>query len=159
MTLALFALTLGLLALFLRGGGLHNHLVLAAEKIFLQAGYHTWQESPQKLPDGRLDFVDLLVRQGNCLICVEIETSIRNVTNNVLKASQLGLPLIILVPNRRVKKAVRTKLESIRFTPGGCPIYILLLSQLEQEVRNCFPLFSPANTQRKNRKLNQGDPT
>lgn len=159
MTLALFALTLGLLALFLRGGALHNHLVLEAEKIFLQAGYFTRQESPQKLPDGRLDFVDLLVRQGNCLICIEVETSIRNVPNNVLKASQLGLPLIILVPNRRVKKTVQTKLKSIRSTSGGCPIYILLLSQLEQEVKNCFPLFFPANTQRKNRKLNQGDPT
>ena len=49
------------LAVFLRGGRLHNHLVLETEKIFRSAGIDTLQEHPYKLWDGRLVFVVLMV--------------------------------------------------------------------------------------------------
>jgi hypothetical protein len=77
------------------------------------------------------------------------------VLTNAAKADQLGLPLIVVVPNRNVQNAVQSKLNIAQITAGGYPIYILLLHQLEQQVMNCFPLFSPANETRKNKKTNQ----
>ena len=143
------------LAFFLRGGWLHNHLVLETEKIFRDAGFDTHQEYPKKLADDRLDFVDLLAEGDGFVICVEIETSSRHVLDNASKARELGLPLMVIVPNRKVQKAVKSKLETAGIRPKKHRIYILLLSQLEQEITNCFPLFSLANGQRENRKLNQ----
>lgn len=150
-------ITLTLLAglvLFLRGGALHNHLVLETESIFKRAGFNTQQEYPQRLPDGRLDFIDLLVERGNCMICVEIETSARYVLTNAAKADQIGLPLIVIVPNRKVKMAVQKKLAQSQITAGGLSIYILLLSQVEKGFTNFFPLFSSVN-EWKNKKINQ----
>ena len=53
-----------ILALFLRGGILHNYLVFASEDILQNAGFDTRQECPVKLPDGGLDFVDLLAKKN-----------------------------------------------------------------------------------------------
>ena len=145
---------LAILALFLRGGTLHNYLVLESEGILQDAGFETHREHPQHLPDGSLDFIDLLVQRGNCLICIEVETSARHVLTNAAKAQQLELPLIVIVPTRKVKKAVQNKLSKSTIKPAGCDIYILLLSQLKQELTNHFPLFSSANEGRKNKKTN-----
>lgn len=145
------------LALFLRGDALHNHIVLQVEGILKQYGYDTRQECPRQLPDGRLDFVDLLAQKGNYVICIEIETSARHVMDNVIKANIINLPLIVVCPSQKVKKAVQKKLAQTQPTAGGYPIYVLLLAQLKKEVMNCFPLFSSANDERKNKKINHGD--
>lgn len=144
------------LAFFLRGGSLHNHLVCETEKIFRGAGFDTHQEHPKKLAGGGLDFVDLLAEGDDFVICVEIETSSRHVLDNAAKARELGLPLVIIIPSRKVQKAVKSKLEKAGINLKTGRIYILLLSQLEQELTNCIPLFSLANGQRENRKSNQG---
>lgn len=143
---------LTILVLFLRGDSLHNFLVLEAENILQDEGFETFCEHPEKLPDGRTDFIDLLARRGDFLICVEVETTARRALVNVAKAQQLGLPLIIIVPNRSVRKSVQNKLDKAGIRPGGHAIYILLLSQLKQEVTNCFPLFSAANNNGKTKK-------
>jgi hypothetical protein len=141
------------LVLYLRGGTFHNYLVLETENIFKLAGFDTQQESPQRLSDGRLDFVDLLVQRGNCMICIEVETSARYALTNAAKADQIGLPLMVVCPSRKVQKAVQKKLARTQPTAGGQRICVLLLAQLEKEVMNCFPLLSSANSQRKNRKI------
>ena len=140
------------LPLFLRGGVLHNYLAQEAASIFRQAGFETWLEKGVLLLDQKVDFVDLMVQRGNCILCVEIETSARHVLDNTAKADVLGLPLWIVVPNRTVKKAVAGKLKNRPCRPGGLRIYILLLSELEQVVTNYFPLFSPANRPWENKK-------
>ena len=140
----------------LRGGKLHEYLVLAAETVVRQAGYRTHQEHPQHMPDGRLDFIDLAVERDGCIICgIEAETSARNVLANAQKAEQIGLPLVIIVPNKKVQRAVRNKLRQSAISPGGEPICILLLSQLHKQLANYLPLFSSANVGRKNRKTNR----
>jgi hypothetical protein len=143
------------LALFLRGGTLHNYLVFETENIFRGAGFDTQQEYPQRLPDGRLDFIDLLVQKGNFMVCIEIETSARYVLTNAAKADQIGLPLIVIVPNKKVKMAVQKKLAQSQITAGGLRIYVLLLSQVEKGFTNYFPLFSSVNDEWKNKKTNQ----
>jgi hypothetical protein len=154
MTIITMILLAGLV-LFLRGGTLHNHLVLVTENTFKAAGFKTQQECPQRLPDGRLDFIDILAQKGNCVVCIEVETSARYVLTNAAKADQLGMPLIVVVPNRTVKMAVQKKLARDQTASGGVPIYILLLSQVEKEVTNYFPLFSSVNSEWKNKKTNQ----
>lgn len=143
------------LALFLRGGNLHNYLVIESEGILQNAGFKTYQEHPKKLSDGGVDFIDLLVQKDDFLICIEVETSARYVLTNAAKAEQLGLPLVVIVPTRKVRKAVWNKLRKSAIKPAGCDIYILLLSQLKQGLMNCFPLFSPANDGGKNKKTNK----
>ena len=143
------------LAVFLRGGKLHNYLVLESENILQGKGFETYQEHPEKLPDGSIDYIDLLAKREGFLVCIEVETSARYVLTNVAKAEQLGLPLVIVVPNRKVKTSIQNKLNKPKISSGRSPVYVLLLAQLEQEVTNCFPLFSPANEGRKNKKTNQ----
>lgn len=150
----LMTIFFAILAFFLRGSQLHNYLVCETEKIFQGAGFGTHQEHPKKLADGGLNFVDLLAEGDDFVICVEIETSSRHVLDNAAKASELNLPLIVIVPTRKVQKAVKSKLKKAGIKPKKYLIYILLLSQLEQELTNCFPLISLANGKRENRKLN-----
>ena len=139
------ALIMVLLVCFLRGGELHSFLVLEAQRIFRHASFQTDQEAPRRLPDGRMDFVDLLVQRQELMLCVEAETSARNVTSNVIKAEQLGIAVWVLVPSRKVQKAVKAKLQDLGIRPGGRRIKILLLRQLEQELTNCFPFNPSAN--------------
>ena len=146
------AVVLTILALFLRGGNLHNYLVLESEGILQSAGFDTHQECPKKLPDGCLDFVDLLAEREGFVVCIEVETSARHVLRNAAKAELLGLPLVVIVPSRKVKQAVQNKLNNSNIRPGNHDIYILMLAQLKQELTNCFPLFSAANEGRKNKK-------
>ena len=154
MYMTMIMLSILALVLLLRGGKLHNYLVLETEHILQQAGFQTHQEHPQHLPDGTDDFIDLLAQQGDFMLCIEVETTARHVLINADKADQLDLPLIVVVPNRNVQKAVKRKLNLAQVTADGQPIYILLLDQLKQQVMNCFPLFSPANKTRKNKKTN-----
>ncbi len=141
----LIILSLMMIAFCLRGGRLHNHLVLQTEKILNQNGFNTLQEHPKKLPDGKLDFVDILAKKDSVLICFEIETTPRYVLTNADKARQLGIPMIVIVPNKKVQKAVTNKLNHSREPPGGKPICILLLNQLNKELKNYLSQFIEAN--------------
>ena len=155
MTMALIiSLVCCTLMLSLRGGEFHNYLVGEAESILQQAGFDTAREHPENLPDGGKNFIDLLARRGDSLICIEVETTARNVLSNALKAHHLDIPLVILVPNVKVRSAVEKKLSSCQLSPGGHRICILLVARLKQEIRNCFPLISPVNGEGENKKTN-----
>ena len=145
MSFVLFS-TLIAIALYLRGGGLHNHLVLATEGLLNKSGFETKLECPQKLPDGKLDFVDILAKRDGILICFEIETTPRYVLTNAVKARQLNLSMIVIVPNKKVQSQVTAKLKNAGITSGGSPIYIFLLSQLDKELTSCLSLFIAANS-------------
>ena len=100
------------LALTMRGGGFHNYLVGEAEMILREMGFKTAREHPETLPGGGKNFVDLLARREGLTVCIEAETTARNVLSNAIKADQIGCPLIVLVPNAAVRKAVIRKLSS-----------------------------------------------
>ena len=135
MSCTIFTLSiLATIALFLRGGKLHNYLVLETENLLNRAGFETSLEHPERLPDGRLDFVDIMARRGEAMVCVEVETTPRYVLTNAAKAERLGIPLIVVVPNKKVQKKVRARLEHSGIRPGGEQIYILLLSHLNKEL-------------------------
>lgn len=140
------------MVLFLRGQEWHAHLVETAKTKFLRAGCDIRLEYPMPMVDGRINYVDLWVSRGDCQFVLEVETSARHVLDNAIKADAAGMRLWVLVPNRRVKKAVRNKLRQVNVRPGGLAIYILLLDELEQAVTNIFPLISAANSEGENKK-------
>lgn len=141
--------------LHLRGGTLHNYVVNRVADMFRRAGFGVFCEHPIRLDDGRLDFVDLLVQCGTWEFCVEVETSARRALTNAAKADAAGLPLWVVVPNKKVQRVVGRKLEKAAFRPGGLKICIPLSGELEQTLTNCFPLFSSANVPVENRKTNK----
>ncbi len=143
------------MAVFLRGGELHNYLVDQAESICIDAGFSTSQEHPEPLPGGGLDFVDLLAKRGELVICVEVETTARNVVSNAHKARRLGLPLVVLVPSKKVQRAAIKALARSGICFEKKRICFSLLGQLQQALTNCLSLFFAANGGRKNRKTNQ----
>ena len=157
--LASAILILTVIAMPLRGGALHNHLVSEAEILCRAEGFTTAREHPESLPDGGTDFIDLAAWYGDSLICIEVETSARNVTTNALKAWRLGRPLVVLVPTVRVRRAVQAKLRPYRILPGGKAICVLLLAQLRPWLRDCLSLNSPANAPTEDKQSNPSKET
>ena len=147
-------LVLAIVPLTLRGGTLHSYLVAEAEAVCRQEGYDTAREHPLRLPDGRTDYVDLAVRKDGRLVCVEVETSPRNVMTNVHKARCLGVPLIVVVPTNQTRQAVRGTLRRHCLGRNRRAVCVLLLGQLRQVLRKCLPLNSPASARAKTRKSN-----
>ncbi len=60
---------------------------------------------------------------------------------------RLGVPMWIIVPLRRLKLEITRKFAPLGLRPGGEPIRILLLGQMEQELTNYLSLNIAANTQ------------
>jgi hypothetical protein len=100
--------------------------------------------------NGVTNYLDVFARQGLISLAFEVETTSRHAIDNARKASSVGIPLRIVVPTRRLKSEITRKLKPLGLRPGGEPIKILLIGQLEQELTNYLSLFIPANTQ--NRK-------
>lgn len=142
-----------IVSMSIRGGGFHNHLVSEAARIFQRAGFDVRLECPIRLPDGRKDFIDLLVKRQDCSICIEVETTIRHLVENATKADAVGLPLWVVVPTRKVKKAAIKKLCQSHLRPGGLKVYFLLLDELEQRVMKYFPCFPSANSAGENKEI------
>jgi hypothetical protein len=112
----------------LRGGGFHNMLVARSALAFQRAGYTTILECPQRLADGRTNFIDILASRGANVIACEVETTVRYVTVNAEKAGQLALPLWIIVPDRIVRAEVIRVLDATR--SESCATWILLPDQI-----------------------------
>lgn len=97
--------------------------------------------------NGVTTYFDVFAQRGSVTLAFEVETTSRHAVDNARKASLVGVPLWIVVPRRRLKLELTRKLNSLGLRPGGEPIKILLLAQLEQELRNYLSLFIPANKQ------------
>jgi hypothetical protein len=136
----------------MRGGALHNFLAAKAAGRFREAGFGVLIEHPLELPDGRLDFVDLLARHDGYTIACEVETTARHVLENLEKARTLDLTLWIVVPNRKVRSAVARKIRRAPKSQSGESVQILLIGEVFQRLTDYFPSFSAANTGPENGK-------
>ena len=67
---------------------------------------------------------------------IEIETTLRHLVDNAKKAAAVNIPLWIVVPTRQMKKQAVRKLSPMNLTPGGEPIKLFLLGQVQKEVSN-----------------------
>ncbi len=132
-------------SLSMRGKVFHNLLVDQAAGVFRDHWFSAEREKPLRLPDGRLDFLDILAVRGPLTVGCEIETTPRYVRVNADKARALGLPLFIVVPARRLRKHVRKLLNNHFAGAASDRIWILLPDELGQALANCFPVSRSAN--------------
>jgi len=92
-------------------------------------------------------YLDVFAQRGPIALAFEIETTSRHAVGNARKAALVGVPIWIIVPLRRLKLDITRKLAPLGLRPGGEPIKILLLGQMEQELTNYLSLNIAANTQ------------
>lgn len=126
----------------MRGSPFHNAIAQRVADLFIVHGYATTLEVPLPLPDGRTDFVDVLAWKGDVRIAAEIETTPRYVLVNVAKAAMLSLPLIIVVPTRRLERAVNRRLIG-KLGQNTGQVWVRTLAQMPQLLTSVFRSASP----------------
>lgn len=115
----------------MRGKPFHN---LMAERVKTTlAGFfdHVASEYPIRR-DGTTTYLDLFAWCELYTLAVEVETTLRHAIDNARKAAAVGVPLWIVVPTRTLQNRLLARLTSLGLKPGGQPICVLLLGQVEQ---------------------------
>ena len=97
--------------------------------------------------NGTVTFFDLFARQNRFVLACEIETTSRHGVDNAIKAAAVNIPLWIIVPTNKVKVNLLRKLKPLQLRPGGEPIKILLLGQLQGEIDDYLSLKTSSNLQ------------
>jgi hypothetical protein len=82
--------------------------------------------------NGVVTFLDLFAHGPSRTLAVEVETTQRHALDNARKAAAVEVPLWIVVPTRVLQSRLLQRLEPLGLQPGGQPICVLMLGQLEQ---------------------------
>ncbi len=135
----------------MRGKGFHTLLVEKAAEVFLKHRFQIERECPRRLPDGSIDFLDILAVRDRLEIAVEVETTPRNAVHNISMAMKLDIPLMMIVPNKTVRNTVLKRIDG-QLEQTGQQFWILLPDELPQVLTNCFPYFPTANNPLENKK-------
>jgi hypothetical protein len=133
----------------MRGKPLHNLIARDVQEIARKFFDFTGREY-RLSKNGVTTYLDVFARRDSIALAFEVETTVRCGAKNARKAAHVGVPLWIIVPKRRLRSEIARRLGPLGLKPGGEPIKILLLGQLEQELTNYLSIFIPANTE--NRK-------
>ena len=119
----------------MRGGKFHNKIVGDAKSIFSNNGWQTYTEHRYRR-NGITTYLDLLaVKEGHRIGC-EVETTIRHAVDNTIKAQSAGIMLWIIVPSRKLYRQIKQKLSCSGTAINRNSVRILLLSQLESELKH-----------------------
>lgn len=119
----------------MRGEPLHNFIARDVEKTaskffpFVRSEYRVGR-------DGVTTYFDTFAQNDSVALAFEVETTARHAVDNAIKAISVGVPIWVIVPNRRLQRQLDRKLNLPELRPGGEDIKILLLRQLEQELRD-----------------------
>ena len=119
----------------MRGNHFHNMMVEKARVVFVRLNWHIYTEYGIQINKTKYYF-DLFAIKDSYKIACEIETTSRHVTDNVVKAQAMRIPLWFIVPTLKVKRQTVNKLKKLKINPAGESIKVLLLDQLEQEITN-----------------------
>ena len=119
----------------MRGGKFHNKIVEEAKTIFSNHDWQTYTEHRYHR-NGITTYLDLLAIKEDHRIGCEVETTIRHVIDNTIKARSVGILLWIIVPSRKLYHQVKRKLSSLGIAINRNSVRILLLSQLESELKH-----------------------
>ncbi len=119
----------------MRGKSLHNHIAFRLKAI-LESCYLPVSLEHYIQRNGTADVVDILVQCGKIQWAIEIETTIRHALDNANKAAAVDIPLWIVVPTSSLAASVPARLKPLDLHPGGQPIKILLLGQVQKAVTN-----------------------
>lgn len=99
------------LPLFMRGGGYHLDLAHRVASVVTTCGLQAQLEHAHRLPDGRLDFVDVWVTGSGVELIIEIETTPRYAAVNLEKAVLLDQAIWFVVPNRQLRRHLQTRIQ------------------------------------------------
>lgn len=127
----------------MQGDPLHNYVGNETEGTLTSLDWRVWLEFCVR-KETITNYMDIFATKAGLAIGFEIETTARHVLDNCRKAELVGIPLWIIVPNKRVLKSVTNKLSGQHIRPAGHQIKILLLSELKQELTNYISLFIAA---------------
>ncbi|HEW79706.1 MAG TPA: hypothetical protein ENH34_07075 [Phycisphaerales bacterium] len=119
----------------MRGGAFHNKIVEEARTIFSNNGWQIYTEHRYRC-NGTTTYLDLLAVKGDKRICCEIETTVRHVIDNTVKAQSAGLDLWIIVPSRTLSRQIEHKLISSGLNTKHKNVRVLLFCQLEAELNS-----------------------
>ena len=119
----------------MRGRTLHNLIADRAQRLMENSFEKVWTEHKCHR-HGTTTFFDLLGQTGALELAIEVETTVRHAVDNARKAEAVDVPVWLVAPQQRLQRTLQRKLETLDLTPGGKPIKILLLGQLEQALTN-----------------------
>jgi hypothetical protein len=128
----------------MRGNVLHNSIARDAGDICTQLAIRSRLEHSIKV-NGRYLYLDVAAWVCGQMVAIEIETSIRRISNTVAKAMELGIELWIVVPRRKLRHQVANKLKKLDYDDFGITIKLLLLDELWQALRQKLSLNIAAN--------------
>jgi hypothetical protein len=117
----------------MRGAAFHNRIAEEAKMLFSNHGWQVFMEY-RYCNNGMTTYLDLFAIKGDKKIACEVETTIRHVIDNAIKAQSTGISLWIIVPTRTLYRQVEQKLTSSALVTNCQSIRILLLCQLEAEL-------------------------
>jgi hypothetical protein len=133
----------------MRGGFVHNRVLVARLDSALQAVGATTRLECATGPTSPRGFVDILATLGQVRVACEAELRADRVELAVRKAVWLDVDYLLLVaPDGRTVRALRARFDSLagRFDVQPPQEFILTLGQALQWVANSFPFLTPRNT-------------
>ena len=117
----------------MRGKQFHN-LIASRARTILQGFFSCiYMEYRFRKNDAVTDF-DIFVKERSFALGIEVETTRRHGIDNARRAAVVGVPLWVIAPTKKVKNEITRKLKPLQLRPGGEPIKILLLGQLQSEL-------------------------
>ena len=128
----------------MRGQPFHN-LIASRVKTILQGFFRGVYLEYRFRRNGAVTDFDIFAQENLFALAIEVETTCRHGIDNAKKAAAVDIPLWIIVPTQTLKAQLSRRLQLLELRPGGEPIKIFLLGQLEQEVMNYLSLFILAN--------------
>jgi len=128
----------------MRGKALHNYMASEIKAACNQLSVRSELEYAIRFDDVKVYFDIALWVKESFLVC-EVETTLRNVIHNIQKAHAAGVELWIVVPTRKLRRQVASKLRRVELKPAGQEINLLLLNQFKQALTNKLSLSIPAN--------------
>jgi hypothetical protein len=115
----------------MRGRPFHN--LIAQESRAKLAGFFEHVESEYPIRrNGVVTFLDLFAYGKSGTLAIEVETTERHAIDNARKAAAVDIPLWIVVPTRALRNRLVRQLRELALAPGGQPICVSLLGELEQ---------------------------
>ena len=134
----------------MRGGFLHNHILLdPIESHFQKLGATTARE--HLVASGSFTgFIDLFIEHGNQRIACEAELTPARIERDLEKAKLAEATLLlIVVPHRRIAQGVLRKLHRLDKPRPPAGLWVLPLGPALQRLRHCLPLILAVNAEKK----------
>ena len=117
----------------MRGKPFHN-LIANRAKTILQGFFSCINMEYRLRKNGAVTDFDIFVKERSFALGIEVETTQRHGIDNARRAAAVDVPLWVIAPTKKVKNEITNKLKPLQLRPGGVPIKILLLGQLQSEI-------------------------